>query len=144
QAIHAGAGQLVNDVSDKARVNSLRYAENDLQKTEDRLAEARIAIARFRDHHKLIDPEAAVNINSAVIASLSQELTEAMLQLETLREQGSADVRVAQAETRVNILRRRIETEQQSYVGAEMGDVSFSTVIDEYTTRALDLELAEK
>lgn len=144
QAIHAGAGQLVNDVSDKARVNSLRYAENDLQKTEGRLAEARIAIARFRDRHKLIDPEAAVNINSAVIASLSQELTEAMLQLETLREQGSADVRVAQAETRVNILRRRIETEQQSYVGAEMGDVSFSTVIDEYTTRALDLELAEK
>lgn len=145
QAIHAGAAHLVNNISDHARANSLRYAERDLRQTEERLAEARIAMARFRDQHKLIDPQAAVNINSSVIAGLSQELTEAMIQLETLREQGTADVRLIQAETRVNVLRRRIETEQQSYIGAGTDDdVSFSNIIDGYTQRLLDLELAEK
>ncbi|MTH79700.1 hypothetical protein [Paracoccus aestuariivivens] len=144
QEIHDAAGRLVNNVSDKARDNSVRYAERDLAKTEARLAEARIAIARFRDLNRMMDPQAAVNINSTVIAGLSQELTEAMIQLETLRAQGSADVRLVQAQTRVDVLRSRIEDEQQSYVGGGKADVSFSAVLDGYTKLQLDLELAEK
>ncbi len=143
-ALHAAAARLVNTVSDESRGTSLRYAERDLAQTEQRLSAARIAIARFRDEHKLMDPQAALNINSSVIASLSQELTEAIIQLETLREQGTADIRLAQAQKRVDVLRRRLQEEQQSYVGADGRGVSFSAVLDGYTKRLLDLELAEK
>ena len=143
-ALHAAAARLVNTVSDESRGTSLRYAERDLAQTEQRLSAARIAIARFRDEHKLMDPQAALNINSSVIASLSQELTEAIIQLETLREQGTADIRLAQAQKRVDILRRHLQEEQQSYVGADGRGVSFSAVLDGYTKRLLDLELAEK
>lgn len=144
QAIHQAAGRLVNTVSDEARENSLRHAERDLAEKEQRLTRARLAIARFRDENRLIDAQAAVNINSAVMASLSQDLTEAILQLETMREQGTADVRLTQAQKRVDVLRRRIEEERQGYVAGAKGDVSFSAVLDGYTKLQLDLELAEK
>ncbi|MDQ7263533.1 hypothetical protein NM680_17175 [Paracoccus sp. PS-1] len=144
QGIHKAAGRLVNAVSDEARDNSLRYAQRDLAKTEDDLAKARVALARFRDKYKLIDPQSVVNINASVVTSLSQELTEAMVQVETLRNQGTADVRLTQAQLRVDVLKRRIEQEQQSYATSAPSDVSFSSVVDEYTKLQLDLELAEK
>lgn len=144
QGIHKAAGLLVNAVSDEARDNSLRYAQRDLAKTEDDLSKARVALARFRDKYKLIDPQSVMNINASVVTSLSQELTEAIIQVETLRNQGTADVRLTQAQLRVDVLKRRIEQEQQSYATSAPSDVSFSSVLDEYTKLQLDLELAEK
>lgn len=144
QGIHQAAGRLVNAISDEARDNSLRYAQRDLAQTEEQLSTARVALAQFRDQYKMIDPQAVVATNATVVTSLSQELTEAMIQLETLRQQGTADVRINQAEIRVEVLKQRIEQEQQSYVGGPDGDVTFSSVIDTYTKRQLDLELAEK
>ncbi|CAM3283876.1 hypothetical protein PANO111632_12160 [Paracoccus nototheniae] len=142
QGVHLAAGRLVNNISDDARDNVLRYAERDLAQTEERLADARVALARFRDEFKLIDPQAMVTTNATIVTSLSQELTEAMIQLETLRQQGTADVRLNQAEMRVSVLEQRIEQEQQTYVGGPAGDVTFSSVIDQYTKLQLDLELA--
>lgn len=144
QSIHRAAGRLVNTISDEARDNTLRYAQRDLKQTEEQLADARIALAQFRDQYKLIDPQALITTNATIITSLSQEMTEAMVQLETLREQGTADVRINQAEMRVDVLQRRIEQEQQRYGGDTTGDVKFSTVVDKYTKLQLDLELAEK
>jgi len=143
-ALHDAAGRLVNTVSGEARAGTLRYAERDLAQTERRLTDARLAISRFRDEHKLMDPQAALNINASVIAGLSQELTEAIIQAETLREQGTADIRLAQVQKRIDVLRNRLREEQQSYVGATGDNVSFSAVLDGYTKRVLDLELAEK
>ena len=142
--IHKAAARLVNSISDEARDNVLRYAQRDLHQTEAQLGEARVALARFRDQYKLIDPQAVVSTNATIATALSQELTEGMIQLETLRRQGSADVRIAQAEVRVEVLRKRIEDEQQSYVGGPVGNETFSSVIDRYTKLQLDLELAEK
>ncbi|WP_199260993.1 sugar transporter [Paracoccus binzhouensis] len=144
QGIHKAAGRLVNAISDEARENSLRYAQRDLAQTEERLAEARVALAQFRDQSKLIDPQSVLSINASVVTGLSQELTEAMLQVETLRKQGTADVRLTQAELRVDVLKRRIEQERQNYVGTAPGDASFSKILDRYTKLQLDLELAEK
>ncbi|WP_423208528.1 hypothetical protein [Paracoccus yeei] len=144
QGIHAAASRLVNSISDKARDNVLRYAERDLRQTEVRLADARVALAQFRDRYKLIDPQAIVSTNATIVTGLSQELTEAMIQLETLRQQGTADVRISQAQMRVDVLRQRIEQEQQSYVGGPSGEETFSAVLDQYTKLQLDLELAEK
>lgn len=142
QGIHKAAGRLVNTISDEARDNSLRYAERDLAQTEERLAGARVALVQFRDQYKLIDPQSVVNINATVVTALSQELTEAMLQVETLRKQGTADVRLTQAELRVDVLKRRIEQEQQSYVGGAVSNDSFTNILDKYTKLELDLELA--
>ncbi|MFT4012643.1 MAG: hypothetical protein QM682_04395 [Paracoccus sp. (in: a-proteobacteria)] len=144
QGIHKAAARLVNSISDEARDNVLRYGERDLHETEGRLADARVALAQFRDRYKLIDPQAVVTINATIVTGLSQELTEAMIQLETLRQQGTADVRINQAQMRVDVLRQRIEQEQQSYVGGPSGEETFSAVIDQYTKLQLDLELAEK
>jgi len=142
EGIHDAAGQLVNSISDEARTNVVRYAERDLAQTEERLADARVALARFRDEYKLIDPQETIATNATIVTSLSQELTEAMIQLETLRQQGTADVRLDQAEMRVAVIQQRIEQEQQSYVGGPEGDVTFSSIVDQYTTLQLDLELA--
>ncbi|MFC3569371.1 hypothetical protein [Paracoccus simplex] len=146
RGIHKAAGHLVNAISDEARENSLRYAQRDLAQTEARLAEARVALAQFRDQSKLIDPQSVLSINASVVTSLSQELTEAMIQVETLRKQGTADVRLTQAELRVDVLKRRIEQERQNFVGEAPGseDASFSKILDRYTKLQLDLELAEK
>lgn len=144
QGVHKAAARLVNSISDEARDNVLRYAQRDLHQTEGQLAKARIALAKFREQYKLIDPQAVVATNATIVTELSQELTEAMTQLETLRQQGTADVRVNQAQVRVNVLKQRIEQEQQSYVGGPQGEVTFSSVIDQYTKLQLDLELAEK
>ncbi|SMO81750.1 hypothetical protein [Paracoccus laeviglucosivorans] len=144
QGVHKAAARLVNSISDEARDNVLRYAQRDLHQTEGQLADARVALAKFRDQYKLIDPQAVVATNATIVTGLSQELTEAMIQLETLRQQGTADVRVNQAQMRVNVLQQRIEQEQQSYVGGPQGEVTFSSVIDQYTKLQLDLELAEK
>ncbi len=113
KAILKVSERLVNSLSEKARQDTLRFAEKELAKAEDALIEARAKVTRFREQQKAISPEKNVEIQVSLVASLEAELATAEANLRSVRMQlqdGTPKVRAAF--NRVSSLKQQIQKEK--------------------------------
>lgn len=85
QAIAAACERLVNDLSLRARRDTLRRAETELAQSETRLSAILGEIRAFRDRAGLIDPGKAAESGGVLATRLRDELVDANAKLATLR-----------------------------------------------------------
>jgi capsular polysaccharide transport system permease protein len=118
QGILASSEHLVNGLSERARRDSLRQSEGEVQKAERRLTAALARLRDYRDKQGLIDPHKAADANAALAGRLRDELVRAGTDLSTLKEYMRDDAPA------LKILEARIETlrAQQSAVEGEATD----------------------
>lgn len=141
-AIREASAALVNQISDIARDDSVRYARADLALAETRLETARAALEAFRARTRIADPSADISGQMGILTSHQAELAEAEIALDILRENTRADdPRITAAEQRIRIITARIEAER-GRLGAA-GAPDFATVLSEYERLVADRALAE-
>ncbi len=118
QAILASSERLVNGLSARARHDSLRNSEREVQQAERRLTAALARLRDYRDKEGLIDPHKAADANAALSGRLRDELVRAGTDLSTLKQYMRDDAPA------LKILEARIETlrAQQSGVEGEATD----------------------
>lgn len=103
----------INELNDVARSDKMRYAQDDLARSLDRLKQARNAVTTFRNQYQIIDPLAYASGQEGVLATLQQQLAEALIQLGITRSNApGGDQRVEQAQLRVDVIREQIEAER--------------------------------
>ena len=140
---------LVNSLNEVARADAMRYAQVDLEEAVVRLKAAREAMTRFRTRTQIVDPEADIQGRMGVVNNLQQQLAEALIELDLLRETTSpADPRVTQANRRIEVIRDRIVQERQNFAAGEdsldpQGE-DYPTLIAEYESLVVDREFAER
>ncbi len=76
----------MNDLSARARHDTVRNSERDVTAAEHRLTAALAHLRDYRDKQGLIDPRKAADANSALDSRLRDELVRAGTNLTTLRE----------------------------------------------------------
>ncbi len=111
QAIVAACEALVNELSARARHDTLQRAKADVAQAQARLSAALGNIREFRDREGLIDPARAAATNGALATRLRDELLQAKSELATLRaymRDGSPTVNVLTARI------RSLETQERS------------------------------
>lgn len=86
QAVLKSSERLVNDLSARARHDTVRNSERDVTVAEHRLTAALAHLRDYRDEQGLIDPHKAADANSALDSRLRDELVRAGTNLTTLRE----------------------------------------------------------
>ena len=84
QAMVAASEKLVNELSLRARRDTVRHAETEVAEAETRLKSALGEIRELRDREGLIDPGEAAKASGLLVARLRDELVRANAELSTL------------------------------------------------------------
>ena len=111
QAIVAASEQLVNELSTRARHDTLRNADAEVTQAETRLKSVLGEIRAFRDREGLIDPGKTAEATGTIAARLRDELVRTNAELATLKSYMSDD------SPAVKVLKARIrslETQQRA------------------------------
>lgn len=113
KSILKSSEDLVNNLSEKSRQDSLKFARSELTRAEDKLKEARLTLMKFRDNEKALNPEKNIESTFTLVASLKAELATAEAELNSLRKslQDRAP-KVRSASNKVSALKRQINKEQ--------------------------------
>lgn len=143
QAILDESTRLVNDLSDQARRDAIRFASADLAEAETALRSLRAALADFRRTHRLADPAADVAGRMGVLGALEAELAQALVERDTVRSYAEAeDHRVVQADRRIAAIGARIEAERES-LGIGAPGEALPDVLGRYEELLTDIEFAQ-
>ena len=134
---------LINQLSAQARADATAHATDELQRAEARLADARAELTAFRSRNRMIDPAADVAGRMGLLASLEQQLAEALIAEGLLADTtGATDPRIQQAERRIAVIRERIADERAT-LGAGGPGEDYALLTAEFERLAVEREFAE-
>lgn len=111
---------LINEISEQARADAVRFAEFDLAQAEERLRAARLGLERFRAATQEIDPVASAQLAAELVGALETELAQSRARLREFRDQLDADAPpIRRLQARIESLERQIEEEMAKIAGEE-------------------------
>ncbi|MBY6049390.1 sugar transporter [Vannielia litorea] len=148
EAIRKESNRTINELSAIAREDATRYARAELDRSLERLKQARAALTDFRTRNQIVDPAADIQGRMGLLNTLQAELANALIDLDLLRQNSREDdPRIVQAERRVEVIRVRISEERARF--SEDGDASqeqeaYSQLISQYEALAVDQKFAEE
>jgi capsular polysaccharide transport system permease protein len=144
QAIFEESSAMINNLNAIARDDTIRYAREELEKSVERLKVARQVLAEFRDKNQLVDPTANVQGQLGVLATLQQQLAEALINRGILTINSQDDPRAQQLDMRISVIENQIEQERKKFGGQSGDGEVLSSVVGEYELLQVDHQFAER
>lgn len=120
---------LVNRLSEQSRLDTVAFAQREVQFAEERLREARAAVTRFRNAENTVNPAAIAQAHEALIAELDGQLNKAEADLRGLEglvgpEAPSRRIlenRIAAIKSQIAERRTRVGTGETAVDGTSQG-----------------------
>jgi capsular polysaccharide transport system permease protein len=147
EAIVEESDRLVNELSQIAREDATRSAEEDLRRALERLREVTVELAEFRRSNGVIDPTINLQQQMELLTGLNQELLALLVQRSALiGTTRPDDPRVASLDRTIAALRDQIGGEEGrlSSRTAEQGDDSMVSVFGQYESLRVEYEFANQ
>jgi capsular polysaccharide transport system permease protein len=142
EAILDESSKVVNELSEQAHQDAVRYSREELGQTEAHLRDVRQKLASFRRDHRIIDPSVDVRSQAGILSALQSELARAMVERDMILTYADAkDQRVIQADRRIDAVSRRIEEERDAMESGGVKD-ALPEVVGEYEALRTDLQIA--
>lgn len=133
---------MVNQLSEQARGDAIRFAREELAEAEANLRAVRDRLADFRRTHNIVDPSADVAGQMGLLSALQAELAQALVDRDVLLSYAAeGDQRVIQANRRIDAITARIEDERSSLDLTGVAG-SLPEVVGNYEELLVDLEFA--
>jgi capsular polysaccharide transport system permease protein len=144
QHIVSESTSIINELTAIAREDTTRYAREVLDRTIERLKEARQAINTFRARTQIVDPLADTQGHLGLLNNLQTQLAMALIELDMVRQTArSGDPRITQGERKVQVIEARISEERNRFGSeTETEDDTYSRLVGEYEELAVELEFA--
>ncbi len=143
RAIFQESSVMINNLSAIARADTTRYAKKDLDVAVARLKIARQAITKFRNKYQIVDPKADIQGKMGLLNILNQQLAEAMIGQDLLRETAnSTDPRIQSAGRKIAVIKARIAAERKNFGATGGKDSSYSIIITKYEGLSVEREFA--
>lgn len=126
----------------KIRSDTQEVAERELQRARDRLAQADVSLAKFRQQRGILDPErqAAVELQGA--QELNAKLTAAQARLDQARRLAPQSAQVTSLEAEVKTLREAMASLRSTATGS--GAQSRVSTAQDFQALQLERELASR
>lgn len=138
------SSDMINELSDIARQDAIRYAREELDQALEQLKEARAVVTQFRNENQLVNPELDLQSQAGLLATLQTQQADALIEIDLLAETvGSSDPRMEQARRRLRVIENRIDAERQK-LGSGTSGTAFADVVGEYERLVVDREFAEE
>ena len=145
QSIFEESARLVDDLSAIAQQDTITFAKNELDRAVGRLKAAREAMTRFRSRTQIVDPSADLQGQMGLLSTLEQQLAEALINADLLRESTvQSDPRITQANRRIAVIQARIADERQNLGHGNADGEDYATLLAEFERLSVDREFAEQ
>ena len=147
RAIFDESAKLIDALSAIAQDDTTAFARAEVARAVDRLKDAREAVTAFRSRTQIVDPSADLQGQMGLLSVLEQQLAEALINADLLRETTrEGDPRLAQADRRISVVQARIEEERHNLgVGTGAGEGGdYATLLSEFERLAVDRQFAEE
>lgn len=145
-AIFDECARMINELSDIAREDLTRYAQEDLDDARARLVEARQELTEFRSRTQIVDPKADVQTQMGLLGSLEEQEATALIELDLLKKTTrDSDLRISLAEQKIGVIRERISEERRRFGMESDGSTrgAYAMVVSEFERLSADREFAE-
>ncbi|MBU0538336.1 MAG: sugar transporter [Gammaproteobacteria bacterium] len=145
-AIYDESSKMINQLSQSAREDATRYAEEDLAAAVERLKSARDSLTSYRLANQIVDPNADIQAQMGLLTTLQTQQASALIEYDLISENGNAnDPRVEQARRRLDVIESRIAEERRKFGvgGGDDGGVEYATTISEFESLTVDREFAQ-
>lgn len=147
QAVFEESSKMINELSDIAREDAIRYSRADLQEAEERLKTARQILTEFRNRNQIVDPTIDTQSQMGLVTTLQEQLAQALIELDLLRiTTRESDPRIDSVENKIRVIQDRIKDERDKLGlggGAHDGR-AFADLVGEYERLIVDREFAEQ
>jgi capsular polysaccharide transport system permease protein len=110
--------RLVNQISERARQDMIRFAANEVREAERRAKEATLALAAFRNQKAVVDPEKQSVIQLQQVAKLQEEIIATKTQLSQLRKYTPGNPQIPALVTRLETLQKELDAETSKVAGS--------------------------
>lgn len=146
QGIFASSERLVNDLSARARRDTLRNSEKEVRRAERRLKTALARLNEFRDREGIIDPRKTADATQALAGRIRDELVRADTELATLKHYMRAEApSVKMLEARIQSLRDQLGSVESEVTNKERSRSEvLSRVMGSYERLESERTFAEK
>ncbi|MEL7727915.1 hypothetical protein AAG612_00055 [Citromicrobium bathyomarinum] len=109
--------ELVNELSTRARDDAIAFAQLEVAEAREQARGASLALGRFRDSERIIDPELQARVGLQTISQLQEELMAARTRLLQLRTYTPRASQIPFLQTQVRELEREIAKETAKIAG---------------------------
>lgn len=148
EAVLEATSAMINDVSEQARRDTVRLAEQELARAEAALKDQRRRVALFRDSEQKINPQATVAAQENVLSRLQIDLANELAEMTNLRKfLGPDSPRIRVLQSRIDSIEIQIAAER-SRLGAGgnegQADGTLNSSITAYEELAVDLDFRQR
>lgn len=132
---------LINKLNERGRQDMIRFAASEVAQAEERAKRASLALARFRNEQRVIDPEKQSTIHLQQVAKLQEELIASKAQLSQLQMTARDNPQIPLLKLRIQTLEGEIARQTADVVGDYHSLVSRTA---NYQRLVLEKEFADK
>ena len=141
------SSQMINDLSDIARQDAIRYAREELDEALEKLKEARAVVTKFRNANQIVNPEIDIQTQAGLLGVLQSQQAQTMIEMDLLEGTASdSDPRIQQIARRLEVIGNRIAAEREKLGVSGRGEqgTAFADLLGDYERLAVDREFAQK
>lgn len=132
---------LVNRLNQRSRADTIRYAQAEVAKAQQRARGAAQSLAMFRDRYGVIDPDKQATVSLQMISKLQDELIATKTNLAQIRDVAPDNPQIEALETRAASLHSEIGEQMARLAG---GRSSLAGKATEYTRLTLESQFADR
>jgi len=146
QGILSSSERLENDLSARARRDTLRSSEKEVHRAERRLKNALARLSEFRDREGLIDPRKTADATQALAGRIRDDIVRSQTEMATVRHYMRADApSVKMLEARVQSLQTQLRSVESEVTDTEKSRSEvLSRVMGSYERLESERSFAEK
>lgn len=133
---------LINQLNERARKDTIRYAEEVVASAEEQVKNASAQLTQFRIANGIFDLKAQSDVQMGLVSKLQDELIVIQTQLDQVKAVTPENPQIPGLVAREKSLRREIAQQMRAISGK--GESSLSNQAAEYQRVFLENELAEK
>ena len=132
---------IVNQLNDNARHKSVYYARQDVKSAEEKLKQATLALAQYRNVHSVFNPAAQSALQLGLVSKLQDQLITQKTQLDAILAHAPGNPQIPVLKSSIKALEGEIKTEENKVTGSGQSLASKDT---EYEHLSVNQLLAEK
>ncbi|MFA7496509.1 MAG: capsule biosynthesis protein [Acidithiobacillus sp.] len=132
---------IVNQLNATARLRAVSYAKNDVATAEQKLREATLALADYRNHQAVFSPPAQSTLQLSMVSKLQDQLINQKTQLQAILAHAPQNPQIPVLQSSINALQSEISAEKAKVTGSK---ASFASKDTEYERLTVNQVLAQK
>ncbi|MBQ9601790.1 MAG: capsule biosynthesis protein [Neisseriaceae bacterium] len=142
EALLQKAEQLINNINDRARLDTITYAEKNLKTAQENASKTAQALMAYRTKNGVLDLKQQSEMKMALMAKLQDELISIQTQLDQVRAVTPENPQISGLQAREQSLKNEIRKQSQLITGSD--NQSIAKQAAKYQQLALENELANQ